>query len=192
MDLFKFIITALPLKVDPNNVSIDKKKLAILNDSSRCHQIHCMLRDLSTLCQIIARISPIVQGKKNALSLSLLIISSVDYTTVFAGNLVAIDESIKMITKNLMESIKVLGAKKLTVDEIYNLNSYNDFHTTIAQILTALKFLIMLTPQVNENSTEMNSFIDVLVQLLLPCSNGLNVSTTAVSEPTIITLACGE
>jgi hypothetical protein len=58
--------------------------------------------------------------------------------------------------------------------------------------LTALKFLIMLTPQVNENSTEMNSFIDVLVQLLLPCSNGLNVSTTAVSEPTIITLACGE
>lgn len=42
--------------------SIDSNGMLIINDNQRSHLVYCILRDLSSLCQTLTRIAPILQG----------------------------------------------------------------------------------------------------------------------------------
>lgn len=124
----------------------DKKTLAILlNDQTKCHYLHCMLRDLSSLCRIIARISTIIPDK----------------------------ESLTTLTLNLIYSIKLSSSTiKLfnSTDLQQNRPVINDYIETFAQVLLTLKQLLLIT-SVRDDQNEMSALVDVVAQILLPTNH---------------------
>lgn len=42
--------------------SIDSSGLLVINDNQRSQSVYCILRDLSSLCQTLTRLTPILQG----------------------------------------------------------------------------------------------------------------------------------
>lgn len=55
--------------------SIDSNGSLIINDNQRSQLVYCILRDLSSLCQTLTRLTPILQGNETQF-LKLLLNSS--------------------------------------------------------------------------------------------------------------------
>lgn len=123
---------------------------AIINESSiwtstsKCHYIHCVLRDLSSLCQTLSRLVPIIESCSERVS-----------------------EFVLTVAISLVLTVKFLATKKPYKMPTFNEEIQSDFAETLAQMLAALRGLLPWSTVLKFDAS-VNSLIDVVVQILLP------------------------
>uniref|UniRef100_A0A6B2EEA4 Putative nuclear transport receptor crm1/msn5 importin beta superfamily n=1 Tax=Phlebotomus kandelakii TaxID=1109342 RepID=A0A6B2EEA4_9DIPT len=123
---------------------------AIINESSlwtstsKCHYIHCVLRDLSSLCQTLSRLVPIIEACSERVS-----------------------EFVLTVAIGLVLTVKFLATKKPYKMPTFTEEIQADFAETLAQMLAALRGLLPWSTVLKFDAS-VNSLIDVVVQILLP------------------------
>lgn len=134
---------------------------------SKCHYIHCILRDLSSLCQTFSRLAPILEQCSNRIS-----------------------ELVKTVAISLVLSVKFMATKKpyKLKSVIFNDEIQADLIDMFSQMLSALKGIL---PWVNHLKLEsyVNSITDLSVQLLIESNSKVAVSG---KEPKLISLAAAQ
>ncbi|GAB0091365.1 exportin-6-A [Sergentomyia squamirostris] len=117
---------------------------SIWTTSSKFHYIHCVLRDLSSLCQTLSRLVPIIEVCSERVS-----------------------EFVLTVAISLVLTVKFLATKKPYKMPSFNEEIQSDFAETLAQMLAALKGLLPWSAALKFDAS-VNSLIDVVVQILLP------------------------
>ncbi|XP_059609404.1 exportin-6 [Phlebotomus argentipes] len=123
---------------------------AIINESSlwtstsKCHYIHCVLRDLSSLCQTLSRLVPIIEACSERVS-----------------------EFVLTVAIGLVLTVKFLATKKPYKMSTFTEEIQVDFAETLAQMLAALRGLLPWSTVLKFDAS-VNSLIDVVVHILLP------------------------
>lgn len=127
--------------------SIDPSGLLIINDNQRSQLVYCILRDLSSLCQTLTRLTPILQGYLQEIPKNL---SQITYCLIYA---------IKFIAVNKLHSISY-GDSTLSAN----------FVEIFAQLLNSIRNLLPWSP-ILQSEHELKSLIENVAQILLPPSN---------------------
>ncbi|XP_055383125.1 exportin-6-A [Condylostylus longicornis] len=123
-----------------NNTSID------LNDQTKCHFIHSNLRDLSSLCQTLVRLAPVLEGGSGKYS-----------------------ENLLQMTQCLLYTVKFLSSNKIHCLNCENSPLMSDFVELFAQTLSAIRCLLPLSPLL-KSETELKQLIENVGSILLPSS----------------------
>lgn len=136
----------------------------IRDESSRCHYVHCVLRDLSTLCQTFTRLAPLLEQCSERIA-----------------------ELVRAVSVSLVLTVKFLATKRpyqmqgsglLCTDEIQA-----DFVETFAQTLSALRGILPWAMHL-KIETHIGSLVDVVAQVLIP-----RESPGGRKEPQLVRLA---
>lgn len=162
--------------------SIDTSGSLIINDNQRSQLVYCILRDLSSLCQTLTRLTPILQGKraKSHTSNSLKSNSFI----LFIGCLQEIPKNLTQITYCLIYAIKFIAVNKLHSISFGDSSLSANFVEIFAQLLNSIRNLLPWSP-ILQCEHELKSLIENVTQILLPPSNLLQ-------EPKMITLAAAQ
>lgn len=166
--------------------SIDTSGTLIINDNQRSQLIYCILRDLSSLCQTLTRLIPILQGKKELFYfLSLSIQKYTKFISIFPiGCLQEIPKNLTHITYCLIYAIKFIAVNKFHSISFGDSSLAANFVEIFAQLLNCIRNLLPWL-QVIQSEHEMKSLIEDIAQILLPPSNLLQ-------QPKMITLAAAQ
>ncbi|XP_031625440.1 exportin-6-A [Contarinia nasturtii] len=127
--------------------SIDSNGTLIINDNQRSQLVYCILRDLSSLCQTLTRLTPILQGCLQEIPKNL---SQITYCLIYA---------IKFIAVNKLHSIS-FGDSSLSTN----------FVEIFAQLLNSIRNLLPWSP-ILRSEHELKSLIENVAQILMPPSN---------------------
>uniref|UniRef100_A0A1B0CSC0 Exportin-1/Importin-beta-like domain-containing protein n=2 Tax=Lutzomyia longipalpis TaxID=7200 RepID=A0A1B0CSC0_LUTLO len=117
---------------------------SLWTSASKCHYIHCVLRDLSSLCQTLSRLVPIIEACSERVS-----------------------EFVLTVAIGLVLTVKFLATKKPYRMPSFSKEIQADFAETLAQMLAALRGLLPWSTVLKFDAS-VNSLIDVVVQILLP------------------------
>jgi hypothetical protein len=159
LKVFVALLNSLPEFTRENAkfpVNIDEL-LRGFNEPSKAFFFHCLIRDLSSLLQIMTHLCSVV----------LLM-------TEERAN------SISMVIRSLIFAFKLANRKKLYLYNFGNSSVTTDLVELQAQLLTSVRSLILLRNDVTEDSEEISSLISSVTQVLLP-------SRFNCEEPLVVT-----
>lgn len=138
-------------------VNIDDLLSHFTHDPSKAFFFHCLIRDLSSLLQIITQLSSVVLQTTEERSLS-----------------------VSIVIRSCIYAFKLTNQKKLYLYSLGNPSITTDLIELQAQLLTSIRSLILLRNDVHEDSEEISSLIASVAQVLLPTNFGCD-------EPLIVT-----
>lgn len=189
--------------------SIDPNGTLIIDDYQRSQLVYCVLRDLSSLCQTLTRLTSILQGNNKEIFEKLLNISETKVKLKFLeshppfccmkkkpiciNNFLCIfqtgcpqemPKNLSQITYCLIYAIKFIAVNKLHSINLANSSLSNNFVEIFAQLLNSIRNLLPWSP-ILQSENELKSLIENVAQILMPPSNILQ-------EPKIITLAAAQ
>lgn len=152
--------------------SHDGRRLTI-DDYNKCHLIHCVTRDLTSLCQTLCSLIPVLQADR-----------SINGTDAYQRNVGpdALPANLHKMAQNLVKAVAFLSRSKLYSLEMAMPQLSSDFAEIYAQLLSALRCFLGWSAVRNE--TELRPLIENVAFTLLPPSN-------TAHEPKIVTLAAG-
>lgn len=153
--------------------SHDGRRLTVDDDYNKCHLIHCVTRDLTSLCQTLCSLIPVLQADK-----------SFNCPESYVRNLGPdmLPSNLHKLAINLLKAVEFLSRSKLYNLEVALPQLSTDFAEIYAQMLSALR--CFLGWSVVRNETELKPLIENVAFTLLPPSNKAH-------EPKIVTLAAG-
>lgn len=166
--------------------SIDSNGSLIINDNNRSQLVYSILRDLSSLCQTLTRITPILQGKIHHSFIHDDTHSTTfdDFLFSFTGYLQEIPKNLSQITYCLIYAIKFIATNKLHSITFGDSSLSTNFVEIFAQLLNCIRNLLSWSP-ILQSEHELKSLIESVAQILMPPSNLLQ-------EPKMITLAAAQ
>jgi hypothetical protein len=130
--------------------SDDINKLNYLNSP---FELHCLVRDLSSLLQTMTQLSIVVLNSTEERS-----------------------QSISIVIRSIVYAFKLVARKKL---HLRNYGSQQDLIELHAQLLTSLRSLLLLKNDVYEDYDEMFSLVSAVTQILLDSDEPLIVTNSA-------------
>lgn len=137
------------------------------DDASKCHYVHCILRDLSSLCQTFSRLAPLLEHCSDRIS-----------------------EQVRAVAVSLVLTVKFLATKRPHLmrgsSVLFSEEIQADFVETFAQTLSALRGLLPCAISL-KIETHIASLVDLVAQVLL-AGTGRGV---AQREPQLVRLASG-
>lgn len=148
------------------------------DDQGKCQYVHCILRDLSSLCQTFSRLAPLLEHCSDRIS-----------------------ELVRAVAVSLVLTVKFLATKK-PYQQTVNGSSSNtscflftdeiqaDFVETFAQTLSALRGLLPWAINLRIE-THISSLVDVVAQWLIPQTSQSGVVSSLTREPPLVRLASG-
>lgn len=153
--------------------SHDGHRLTV-DDYNKCHLIHCVTRDLTSLCQTLCSLIPVLQADK-----------TVNCPESYARNLGPdlLPSNLHKMALNLVKAVAFLSRSKLYNLEVSLPQLSSDFAEIYAQMLSALRCFLGWSAVRTE--TELRPLIENVAFTLLPPSN-------RAQEPKIVTLAAGK
>lgn len=161
--------------------SIDPNGSLIIDDNQRSHLVYCVLRDLSSLCQTLTRLTTILQGK---IFIQIILPKFILFMRSFAGCPQEMPKNLSQITYCLIYAIKFIAVNKLHSINLSNSSLSNNFVEIFAQLLNSIRNLLPWSP-ILQSENELKSLIENVAQILMPPSNILQ-------EPKIITLSAAQ
>lgn len=152
--------------------SHDGRRLNI-DDYNKCHLIHCVTRDLTSLCQTLCSLIPVLQADKS---------NNCPESYVRNVGPDLLPSNLHKMALNLVKAVAFLSRSKLYNLEVVLPQLSSDFAEIYAQMLSALRCFLGWSAVRNE--TELRPLIENVAFTLLPPSN-------IAHEPKIVTLAAG-
>lgn len=141
-------------------VKVDDLLSHFTHDPSKAFFFHCLIRDLSSLLQIITQLSSVVLQMTDERS-----------------------HSVSNVIRSCIYAFKLTNQKKLHLYNLGNSSITVDLVELQAQLLTSIRCLVLLRSDVYENSEEISSLISSVAQVLLPsrfnCEEPLVVTNSA-------------
>ncbi|KAG4078102.1 hypothetical protein HA402_002153 [Bradysia odoriphaga] len=153
--------------------SHDGHRLTV-DDYNKCHLIHCVTRDLTSLCQTLCSLIPVLQADKT-------VNCSESYVRNLGPDL--LPSNLHKMALNLVKAVAFLSRSKLYNLEVSLPQLSSDFAEIYAQILSALRCFLGWSAVRTE--TELRPLIENVAFTLLPPSN-------RAQEPKIVTLAAAQ
>lgn len=128
-----------------NPVMLDDYLAVFTHEPAKQLFFHCMLRDLSTILQVVTRLCSVVLMTDDSRS-----------------------HSVSIVIRSCLFALKLANTKKLHLYKFGNYQITTDLVELHAQMLTSVRSLVLLKNDIYENYEEIYSLIDSVTQLLLP------------------------